>query len=71
MEDPLNLETHKYFFSHNSDTETENGYYTVELRAYGNDHIFYSYKFLKDNKNDTIMPKSFGFYYSKQEKLLD
>ena len=68
LERPYNLETNEELISHNSDDGTE-GYYTVELRAYGEDDIFYSYKFLKENnqqQNNKNYPQLYGFSYSKE-----
>ena len=68
LERPYNLETNEELPFHASDNGTE-GYYTVELRAYSSDGIFYSYKFVKENseqQNNLKYPQPFGFYYSKE-----
>ena len=68
LEIPYNLDTNEELPIHASHDGTE-GYFTVELRAYGDEGVFYSYKFLKENDEQQTghsYPQSFGFYYSKE-----
>ena len=68
LEIPYNLDTNEELPSHASDDGTE-GYFTVDLRANGDEGVFFSYKFLKENNEQEFSshyPQSFGFYYSKK-----
>ena len=70
LEVPYNLDTNELLISQSSE-KMINGYYTVELRNYDESPVLYSYKFIKENKNDgngnnKNYPQLFGFRYSKE-----
>ena len=70
LEVPYNLETNEELLVNYNEDEVE-GYYSVELRNYGNENIIFSYKFYKENKDykegkNINYPQLIGFRYSKQ-----
>ena len=73
LEFPYNLDTNELLIAHSNENKID-GYYTVELRNYDYENpIFYSFKFIKENKydeqgNNQNYPQLFNFPKTKEIK---